>query len=380
MDDDVLIERFDRLVRMSGPAAPSMAELEGRVVARGVRRRRNQRRAALAGVAAVLAIVGLLGVLLAPSSEPALDVATDPTPTALPVDEAADPVFTIGAVPDALAFRACDALPAPEDPDAVVGVVCTFDDPATTAADGLRITRLIEGATPEVLAAWDAGDGPGAAAAAGGTETPDDAEFRTVGDARVLDLTPGGQPSSEASAALQLLVGDDLVDIGTTNVSLAELDQLVAGLAMAPPSTIVSQALGALPEGSQALVQGPRPLWVQTDPLTPGNESPFGGETVGAELAIPGTDGLVGVDVTSGIDADALLDSLLDEADPALTEAEIGGRRAVVLEPGGMMPIFLPEPRPGPQALVRLGESMVVRIKDPDGSAELVRSVAEAFQ
>jgi hypothetical protein len=345
--------------------------LEDRVVERAARRQRTQRRVALAACAAVLAALGLLGLVLAQgSARDEVDLATDAETTTLPIDVDADPVFTIAGVPDDLAFQACTPISS-SDPLEPAGVTCTFDEPSTMPPDGVRITRLVGGATP---------DGAAAALATGGSDAPADAAFRTLGSTRVLDLAPGGSPSTEASAALRVLVGDDLVDLGASNVALDDLAAIVDGLSMAPPSTVVADALGALPDGSVALVQGERPLWVQVDALQPDDRRRFGGTTVGAEIAVPGSPRLIGVDVTTGIDADAFLDELLASGDDALVEAELGGRRAVVLADEGMMPRSVPEPRAGPQIVVRSDPTTIVRVKDPDGSPGLIRAVAEALR
>jgi hypothetical protein len=378
--DEVLTDELGRLVERSGVVAPPLGVLEDRVVERAARRQRTQRRVALAACAAVLAALGLLGLVLAQGSAPdEVDLATDAEATTLPIDVDAAPVFTIAGVPDDLAFQSCTSITSGDQSDPA-GVTCTFDEPSTMPPDGVRISRLIGGATPEAVAAWDASDGAAAALATGGSDAPADAAFRTLGSTRVLDLAPGGSPSTEASAALRVLVGDDLVDLGASNVALDDLAAIVDGLSMAPPSTVVADALGALPDGSVALVQGERPLWVQVDALQPDDRRRFGGTTVGAEIAVPGSPRLIGVDVTTGIDADAFLDELLASGDDALVEAELGGRRAVVLADEGMMPRSVPEPRAGPQIVVRSDPTTIVRVKDPDGSPELIRAVAEALR
>ncbi|HRW36139.1 MAG: hypothetical protein KDB04_16710 [Acidimicrobiales bacterium] len=381
IDDDALNEGFDHLVRLAGASAPPLGELQGRALAgRARRRRQQQRRAAVAGLAAVALLAGLVALVVAPSSERdgGVELASDPSATSMPTDPTAEPVFTIGRVPDRLAFRSCLALTG--DGDAVGGAECTYEDPATGRADGLRVTRVIGGATPELGAAWDQGDAAAAAQASGGSDDPAAAQFRTLGDERVLDLLPDGAPSNEANAQLRVLVGADLVDLGAANLSVAELGEVVAGLSTAAPPIVVSEALAALPDGSAAVVQGPRPLWIQPDPLRPGGETPFGGATFGAEIAVPGSSTLLGVDVTTGIDVDALFRGLLADEGAAITETEVGGRRTLVLAPESMMPLTLPEPRPGPQVIVQLDGSSMVRVKDPDGSPAQLTAIAEALR
>ena len=371
MDDEALTEGFDRLVRLSGAgsAGPSMAELEGRVTVRARRRRTRQ----------LLVVLGLVAVATRPDSDGSQKLASNPPASTVPVDPEGDPVFTIARLPEDLAFRACNPSTS-DDPLDITGVQCTYDNPATGGADGLRINQLTSGATAELRAAWDAGDAPAAARASGGSDDPDSAAFIRLGTTKVLDLVPDGKPSDDRSAALRTLVGDDLVDIGATNVTMSDLGHVITGLSMEPPSQVLSQALAVLPAGSQALVQGERPLWVQPDPMRPADRARFGGSTVGTEIAVPGQATLVGVDVTTGIDADALLDGLVAADVPSLTEGEVNGRRAVILALDGMMPLTLPEPRPGPQIIVALSDSVVVRVKDPVGSADQVRAIAESFR
>lgn len=377
MDDRTPTEGFDRLIQLSGASVPPMAELEGRVLVRA-RRRRNRQRAVLGACAVVLVLLGLAAVANRPDGGTTQNLGSKPAPSTVPLDPTGDPVFTIARLPEDLAFRSCLPL-APDDPTVITGVSCTYDNPATAGADGLRINRVIDGATSDLRAAWDADDAAAAAVASGGADDPDAARFITLGGTKVLDLSVAGQPSNDESAALRTLVGDDLVDIGATSVPMDELGHVITGLSMEPPSQVVSQALDALPDGSVALVQGERPLWVQPDAMRPEERAPFGGDTVGTEIAVPGSERLVGVDVTTGIDADALLDGLVGAGLPELTETQLDGRRAVVLAPQGMMPITLPEPRPGPQILVALDDDVIVRVKDPDGSAALVESIAEAL-
>lgn len=380
LDDDALAARFERVVELTDAPAPTLDELEGRVTALAERRRRAQRRTAVLAAAAVLVVLVAVGALVSPWSTPDADeVITATTGTTLPIDPKADPVFTIGDVPAGLAFRACDPTLDPDGP-ARIAVSCSYDDPSTPASDGVRVTRVVGGATAEVQAAWAAGDAEAAATATGAGSDPTAASFRTLGGAQVLDLTPGGTPSGVSSAALQLLVGDDLVDVGASSVTLDELESIVAGIGLRPPSTVVSDALAILPTGTEVLVQGPRPLWVQVDPIRPEDAVPFEGATEGAELIVPGASDAIGVDVTTGIDADALLDSILATGDPGLTETELGGRRAVVLAADGMLPRTIPEPRAGPQALVRLDAGTVVRVRAPGGSPEQVAAVAAAFR
>lgn len=382
MDDEALREGFERLVRISGTPAPSRAELDGRVVVRA-RRRRARQRAAFGACAAAVVLLGLLAITFRSPADGSLDrdrttLTSKPKPTAVPVDTQAEPVFTIARVPEGLAFRSCDSLSDGADPTTVTGATCTFDEPSTAAADGLRITRLLAVAGDALTAAWAADDAPASAAASGGSDAPASARFTTLAGTKVLDLTVAGQPSDDRSAALRLIVGDHLVDIGATGVTLADLGHVVTGMSMEPPSVVVSEALDALPDGSVAVVQGERPLWVQANPLEPDQRARFGGDTVGTEIGVPGSTDLVGIDVTTGIDADTFLDDLLGNG-AAFRETEISGHRAVVLALGGMMPVTVPEPRPGPQVVVRLDDDVIVRVKNPDGDPALVQAIAEAI-
>lgn len=378
MDDEQLTRGFDQLVRAARPVTPGIEQIEGRVARRRARRRHRQQ-AALGAVAVLLIAAGLAIATRtsSPERDERIDLADRSTTTAV-ATEPGDPVFTIARLPEDLAFQACGADPVDTE-DGPLSLTCTFDNPATGQADGVRITRVVGGASPEVLEAWEADDAPAAAAASGGSEDPSAASFRTIGGTKVLDLAPGGRPSDGTNAAVQVIVGDDLVDLGTSNVSLTDVGRIVTGLSMEPPEPEVAAALGVLPDGSTALVQGERPLWVQPDAIDPSTRARFAGTTVGAELSVPGADSLIGIDITTGIDADALLDELLASGTPGLTETEIAGHRAVALDLGSMMPITLPEPRPGPQVLVATDDETIVRVKDPDGSADLVRSIAEAL-
>ncbi|MEZ5182231.1 MAG: hypothetical protein R2702_10210 [Acidimicrobiales bacterium] len=382
IDDHALNEGFDHLVRLAGASAPPLEELQGRALAgRARRRRQQQRRAAVAGLAAVALISGLVALVVAPSSERdgGVELASDPSATSMPTDPAAEPVFTIGRVPERLAFRSCVALTGAGGRSGVGGAECTYEDPATGRADGLRVTRVIGGATRQLVAAWDQGDAAAAARASGGSDDPAAAQFRTLGDERVLDLSPDGAPSNDANAQLRVLVGADLVDIGASNLTIAELGDVVAGLSMGRAPVVVSEALAALPDGSAAVVQGLARCG--SNPTRCARErTPFGGATFGAEIAVPGSSGLIGVDVTTGIDVDALFRDLLADESADLRESEVRGRRALVLAPGSMMPLALPEPRPGPQVIVRIDAGSIVRVKEPDGSAERVAAVAEALR
>jgi hypothetical protein len=378
MDDEQLTEGFDRLVRLSRPSTPSIGEIEGRVARRRTRRRRRQQ-AAIGACAVLLVAAGV--VVAARSSGPApdqqIDMAGSPTTTAVGTAPG-DPVFTVARLPENLSFDRCEAGPTgPEDES--LALTCSFDDPATGVPDGLGITRIVEGATPEIRDAWATGDAEAAAVASGGSDDPTAASFRTVGGTEVLDLAPAGRPSDDARAAVQVIIGDDLVDLRTTGVSMTDVGRIVTGLSMEPPEPEVAAALGVLPEGSTALVQGERPLWVQPDAIDPSTRSRFPGTTVGAELSVPGVASTVGIDITTGIDADALIDDLLASDTPGLTETEIAGHRAVELDPGAQMPPTLPNPRPGPQVLVATDDATIVRVIDRAGSADRVRAVAEAL-
>lgn len=381
MDDQRLRERFDRMVGASSDGlAPTVTDLEGRIQVRRTARRRTQRRLATAGCFVVIALVALAASLVARSSDDdASELATDPSVTALPVDDDADPVLTLDVTTDGLAYQRCSASNDPATPNAVDGITCSYDNPGTAQADGLTITRALGRGTPEVLRAWDERDAAAVAMALGATDDPATARFRSLGDATVLDVSVAGRPSDDALASLYVRVGDDLLALNATNVPLDALRTLVADASLAPPSMLVAEALRALPPGSVALLQGVRPLVAQPDPLQPERSAPFGGTTTGAELAVPGDDQLVSVDITAGIGADALLDSILAEGDPGTSEQEIGGRRAVVVAPTGALPRSVPEPRFGPQIIVRLSDTSVVRISQPDGDAELVRTVAESL-
>lgn len=375
--DELLRSAFDRVVELADVATPPVAELEGRVVGLADRQARAQRRTALGAAAAVLVVVGIVAALLGTSSRADRDggVATAPTSTSAPIEEVGEPVFTIGAVPASLAFTACTGGLDSDPPT----VSCTYDDPATPQVDGLRVTRVIGGATPEARAAWESGDAAAAAAATGGSDSIAAARFVELGEDRVLDIAPAGQPSGEAVTALRMLVGEDLVDLGATGVSPDELDEVVAGIGLEAPIPVLRRALEALPEGSTALVQGPRPLWSQPDALRPEEAVAWEGETAGAEIAVAGTDQVLGVELTTGIDAGALLDELLATEELRRSEAELGGHRALVLGPEGTLPRSVPEPRWGPQALVALDDATLLRVSAPQGTADQVVGLADAF-
>jgi hypothetical protein len=378
LDDEELTEGFDRLVHLSRPSTPGIGEIEGRVARRRTRRRHRQQ-AVLGACAVVLVAAGVVVATRSssPDREQKIDMAGSST-TIVVDTEPGDPVFTVARLPEDLAFDGCDAGPTgPED--GPVALTCSFDDPATAVSDGLRITRVVGGATPEIRDAWAAGDAEAAATASGGSDDPTAASFRTIGGTEVLDLAPAGRPSDDARAAVQVIVGDDLVDLGTTGVSITDLGRVATGLSMEPPEPEVTAALRALPEGSTALVQGERPLWVQPDAMDPSTRSRFAGTTVGTELSVPGSTPLIGIDITTGIDAEALIDDLLASGTPGLTETEIAGRRAVELDPSGRMPDTLPDPRTGPQVLVATDDDTIVRVIERGGSAERIRSVAEAL-
>ena len=76
----------------------------------------------------------------------------------------------------------------------------------------------------------------------------------------------------------------------------------------------------------------------------------------------------------------AIADAVLHQKTVATLGPLFGaGRRAVVLAPGGMMPLTVPEPRPGPQVVVRLDDDVIVRVKDPDGDPARIQAIAAAF-
>lgn len=384
-EDEALMEAFDQLVRLSAPPTPPISDLEVRVGARQDRRRRNRRRLALAGFAAVVALAAAGIALAARPDQGAQDrkdrVGTKPpgsTTTTLAVDRNATPVFTVGRVPDALSFESCDV--APSSAATIGSASCRYDNPATLVPDGLSITNRLGLATPTVRSAWRSGDAYAFARATGGAEDLNAVRFRRLGGRRVVDLAPQGRPSTSGQGAYRLLVGSQVVDLNVGNVADADLAQVASTLAMAPPSLIVSQALDALPDGSRAIVQGHRPQRLDADPLKAGSGRPFGTDTLGTEIAVPGSDHFLGVSVTSGVDVDAVFDSLLADAQPGVTETRLAGRRSVVIAGDALSPKPLPPPRPGPQVLVRLDDRTLVRVVDPGGSAANVLAIARAFR
>lgn len=374
VDDASLAEGLSRLAASSDAAAPSVA-----VLARRVERRRRRRRAgAAAGVAVVVLVAGIgLAALIdrkdagQRSSVLASSGGRDRGTGAAPAS-----VFTVGEVPRSLSFRSCGASAGDGDPSVVHDITCQWDDPETAAVDGVRLTRVIGGATPALRDAWAAGDAAAALAASGGGDPGAQPRFTTVGDTTVLALDA---PSDLPPAAFRYLVGEDLVDIGASGATEPELARIVDSTTMAPPAGPVVAALDALPAGSSVLIQGPRPLWSEPNQLDPGTRSPFGGTTYGADLQVGGSADVVDLDVTSDVDADAILDGLVAQDIPLLTEVQVGGRRGLELAAGGALPVTMPEPRFGPQLIVRADPRRLVRIQDPQGTSARIRQIAGAI-
>ncbi|WP_426571019.1 hypothetical protein [Aquihabitans sp. McL0605] len=380
MDDDALSSAFDRIAAADRSQAPSIEALRRRS------RRRHRRRAIQASVlvVTVLGIGASVVALTRSTGQHVVQVAGPGGGGRSSVAPDPDRVFTVGAVPPSLAYQSCVGGASEADPDGIGVITCTYDDPATPNVDGLRITRVIGGATAAATRAWGSGDGLRAATASGGADATTDPHLVTISDKTVLQLGSPGHgetsisPVEQAAPAYRLLVGTDLVDLGTQGLSLADVDTVVAGLTDAAPRPEVKAALVALPRGSVALVQGARPSWILTTSARSA-PTPFGGTTTGALLLAPSTTTPVDIAVTTGIDAGPIVDVLRALGDTHLADARIGGRPAVVIDAGGQLPRSVPGPRSGPQVLIATGDRRLVRVGGTGAPIASLRSLAEAL-
>ena len=383
----MVVDAFDRIVgRFDEATGPSLDVLRGRTI----RRRRRRARRNVGVFVAALVLVGA-GIALAagerqegPQRVTSNQSSTTGVPTTAMPQASGPGVFTIGSVPDDLAFQSCGFI----DDHAQPFAYCRYDNPSSNPeVDGLTVSRGIGAVTPEVRAAWEARNASEVTRLVTGAPVRPGADGRfvtiagapaiTYGVTEVVDGSSLGLPDRVARSFLAL-VGDDAIQISAEHVTDAQVGEVLASIGSTPAEPGLRLDHAALPRGAQLVVQGARPRWLQPSEFDPTKSTRAGGTRIGALYQVPGSRSPLDIEVASGVDADALLDSVQRRPGHEQADETLDGHRSVAVAADDILPRGLAVGRSSPSLLVAIGDHTVVQISGDRRQQDQFGSIAIA--